>query len=112
MRGSGLEAGAAEPFTPFLWPNPYPATLDLRRERVRTIVWATGFDRRYLWLRVPVLDGAGEIAHEGGVTAVPGLYALGLHFQRRRKSAFIDGVGDDARMLAGHLAAATRRAVA
>ena len=33
-----------------------------------------------------------------------GLYVLGMNFQRRRNSSFIDGVGDDARMIAGHLA--------
>jgi putative flavoprotein involved in K+ transport len=37
------------------------------------------------------------------VTPAPGLYALGLRFQRRRKSSFIDGVGDDARVLADHI---------
>jgi len=34
----------------------------------------------------------------------PGLYVLGLQFLRRRKSALIDGAGDDARELSGHLA--------
>ena len=29
---------------------------------------------------------------------------LGLHFQRSRKSAFIDGVGDDAAFLADRIA--------
>ncbi len=64
---------------------------------------------------MPVLDARGELRHEGGVTPAPGLYALGLSFQRRRKSAFIDGVGDDARELADHIAArgaGFRRAVA
>jgi putative flavoprotein involved in K+ transport len=35
---------------------------------------------------------------------VPGLYVLGLQFLRRRKSSFLDGVGQDARELAAHLA--------
>jgi hypothetical protein len=37
------------------------------------------------------------------VTPVPGLYALGLRFQHKRKSHFIGGVGEDARFLAGCL---------
>jgi hypothetical protein len=53
---------------------------------------------------VPVLDERGEIRHTGGVSAVPGLYAIGLHFLRRRKSAFLDGVGADAQALADHIA--------
>ncbi|HUF49055.1 MAG TPA: hypothetical protein VMM93_14660 [Vicinamibacterales bacterium] len=53
---------------------------------------------------MPVFGARGEIAHAGGVTRAPGLFALGLHFQRRRKSAFIDGVGDDGRDLAMRIA--------
>jgi putative flavoprotein involved in K+ transport len=51
-----------------------------------------------------VLDARGEIRHSGGVTPEPGLYVLGLQFLRRRNSSFLDGVGADARDLAGHLA--------
>jgi putative flavoprotein involved in K+ transport len=114
---AGLESqvGPAEPFQPFLWPAPAPEAIDLRAEGIQTVVWATGFTRHYPWLRVPVLDGRGELRHAGGVTPAPGLYALGLSFQRRRKSTFIDGVGDDARELAEHIAArgsGFRRAVA
>jgi putative flavoprotein involved in K+ transport len=31
-----------------------------------------------------------------GVTPVPGLFVLGMNFQRCRNSAYIDGVGADA----------------
>jgi putative flavoprotein involved in K+ transport len=109
---TGLEAqvGPPEPFAPFLWPHPAPARIDLRAEGIRSVVWATGFRRLYPWLKVPVLDERGEIRHEGGVTAFPGLYAIGLYFLRRRKSSFIDGVGRDALDVVTHLAAHLRRA--
>jgi putative flavoprotein involved in K+ transport len=97
---------AAEPFVP-LWPRfiaqAGSATIDLRAEGIGTVLWATGFRRSYPWLHVPVLDGCGEITHTGGVTAAPGIYVLGLQFQRRRKSAFIDGVGGDAEHLADQI---------
>ncbi len=96
----------AEPFEP-LWPRfaDAPRLLDLRALGVSAIVWATGFVRRYPWLHVPgALDEQGELVHEGGVMRRAGLYALGLQFQRRRNSAFIDGVGRDAEELAHHLA--------
>ena len=80
-----------------------PTALDLATEGIRTVVWATGYQRNYTWLKVPVLDAAGEIIHEGGITASPGLYVLGLNFLRRRRSHFIDGVGLDATELAGYL---------
>jgi putative flavoprotein involved in K+ transport len=107
---SGHAADPAEPFEPFLWPRPAPETIDLQAEGIRSVVWATGFTRRYPWLQVPVLDAGGEIRHDGGVTAAPGLYVIGLYFMRRRKSSFIDGVGEDARELAGLLAAGLRLA--
>ena len=80
-----------------------PAMLDLRRARIRSVVWATGYSRRYPWLNVPVLDNRGEIVHRGGVTTVPGLFALGLTFLRRRRSHFIDGCGIDADAIAGNV---------
>ena len=89
-------------------------TLDLAAEGITSVVWATGFRRDYAWLDVPVLDAAGEIFHEGGVTPAPGLYALGLNFMRRRNSSFIAGAGDDASELTpnvlAHLAAQPRQA--
>jgi putative flavoprotein involved in K+ transport len=75
-------------------------TLDLVRASIRSVVWATGYVRRYPWLKVPVLDDRGEIVHDGGVTAAPGLYVLGLVYLRRRRSSFIDGCGLDAEDLA------------
>jgi len=70
--------------------------LDLQRGGIGSVVWATGYIRRYPWLKVPALDHCGEIIHHGGVAPVPGLYALGLTFMRRRRSQFIDGCGLDA----------------
>ena len=80
-----------------------PRELDLRRAGITTVVWATGYRRDYSWLRVGVLDGHGEIEQRGGVTAAPGLYVIGLRFQTRRNSNFIDGVGHDARAIAAHI---------
>ena len=108
--GLDAEVGRPEPFHPFLWPAAAPSAIDLAAEGIRTVVWATGFRRAYPWLHVPVLDAHGEIRHEGGVTASPGLYVIGLYFLRRRKSSFIDGVGRDAMDLTAHLANGLRRA--
>jgi len=95
--------GPAATLAPFV-PPPAPPTLDLGAERITTVIWATGYRRDYAWLRVPGAVARGELVHDHGVVAVPGLYALGLRFQRRRASSFLDGVGDDARAVACHLA--------
>jgi len=77
--------------------------LDFGSGEIDTVIWATGFRPDYSWLKVPVLDHKGMLKHDGGVVESPGLYVMGLPFMRRRKSLFIDGVGDDARDLAAHM---------
>jgi putative flavoprotein involved in K+ transport len=80
-----------------------PLGLDLASGEIRTIIWAAGFRPDYSWLDVPVLDRKGLIRHDGGVVPSPGMYLMGMPFLRRRKSALIDGAGDDARDLSAHL---------
>lgn len=82
-----------------------PLTMNLNSGEIRTIIWATGFRPDLSYLDVPVLDRKGRVRHDGGVTTSPGLYLMGMQFLRRRKSALIDGAGDDARDLSAHLAA-------
>jgi len=71
--------------------------LDLPRAGIRSVVWATGYQRSYPWLHVPVLDEHGEIRHVHGSTPAAGLHVVGMRWQTRRNSSFLDGVGDDAR---------------
>ena len=52
---------------------------------------------------VTAFGADGELVHEGGVTRLPGLYAIGYRFLRRRNSSFISGVGGDAEELADHI---------
>jgi putative flavoprotein involved in K+ transport len=80
-------------------------SLSLAAGTVQTIVWATGYRPDYAWLELPVLDRKGMVRHDGGVADLPGLYLMGLHFMRRRKSTLIDGAADDARDLSDHLSA-------
>jgi len=81
-----------------------PLGLDFATADIRTVIWATGFRPDYSWLQVPVFDRKGNIRHDGGIVEAPGMYVIGLQFLRRRKSALIDGAGDDARDLSAHLA--------
>jgi putative flavoprotein involved in K+ transport len=115
-RGLDRDVDAAEPFAP-TWPIGLagPESIDLRAAGIASVVWATGYTRRYPWLHLPVLDARGQVRHREGVSPCPGLYVLGLNFQRRRKSAFLDGVGEDAEFIGDHIAArvqATRVAMA
>jgi putative flavoprotein involved in K+ transport len=105
IAASGAAATSSEPFDP-TWPlaADAPDTLNLKDERVNTVIWATGYRRAYPWLRVPVMNARGDIMHNGGITPEVGLYVLGMNFQRRRSSSFIDGVGADAWVIAQEIA--------
>jgi putative flavoprotein involved in K+ transport len=102
--GLDSEVEAPHRLAPTLVDDSPPLSLDLNNGEIKTIIWATGFQPDYSWLHVPVLDRKGRIRHDGGVVEAAGLYLMGLQFLRRRKSALIDGAGDDARDLSDHLA--------
>lgn len=102
---NGLDdaVGPSDRLPPTEVPDDSPLMMTLAKAGIRTIVWATGYLPDHSWLHVPVLDPKGRIRHDGGVVASPGMYLMGMQFLRRRKSALIDGAGDDARDLADHL---------
>ena len=106
---TGMAAPAPEPFQPTRpLATKVADSLDLKNEGITTVIWATGYRRSYRWLRIPgVLDTRGEIRQRDGSTPVFGLYVLGMNFQRRRNSSFIDGVGGDAQVIAGQIAQST-----
>ena len=79
--------------------------LDLRAAGIGAVVWATGYGVDFGWIDIAVLDGSGEPVHRHGVTEMPGLYFLGLQWLSKMKSSFLSGVGDDAAVLADHIAA-------
>jgi putative flavoprotein involved in K+ transport len=68
------------------------------------VVWATGYRSDHSWLHVPGVVVDGQVRHDAGVTAVPGLYFLGLPWQTSRGSALLGFVGADAARLDARLA--------
>ena len=103
---NGFDAAAGPPYRlppTRVEPAP-PLGMDLASGEIKTIIWATGYRPDYSWLEVPILDRKGRLLHDGGVVSSPGMYLMGTQFMRRRKSALIDGAGDDARDLSAHLA--------
>jgi putative flavoprotein involved in K+ transport len=75
------------------------------------VVFTTGFRPDYeSWVDFPeAFDHQGFPLHrDGASTAVPGLYFVGVHFLRKRKSALLIGVGEDAALVAGQIAGASR----
>jgi putative flavoprotein involved in K+ transport len=95
-----LDAPGEERYTPVWRPEREPAELDLAANGIRAVVWCLGFGRDYRWIDVPVFDGNGYPTHERGVTAVKGLYFLGLPWLHTWGSGRFAGIERDARHLA------------
>lgn len=69
-----------------------------------TVVWCTGFRQDFGWIRLPVIGEDGwPDERRGVVSAAPGLYFVGLSFQRSFASMLIGGTGTDAEYVAEHL---------
>jgi putative flavoprotein involved in K+ transport len=83
-------------------------SLNLARESINTIIWATGYAYDFQWVKIPVFDDRGRPIQQRGVTPVPGLYFLGLHWMHTFKSGLLSGVGADAEFLADHMARGSR----
>ena len=71
------------------------------------VIFAGGFRPDYLsWLTWhEAFDAWGFPIHrDGASTVVPGLYFVGVHFLRKRKSTALIGVGEDAAIVARQIA--------
>jgi putative flavoprotein involved in K+ transport len=78
--------------------------LDLRAAGIGTVLWANGFRPDFSWIEAPLFDEHGWPVQQRGVTAVPGLYFVGVHWLHKRKSSLLFGVGEDAAHIAAHIA--------
>jgi len=79
--------------------------LDFQSAGIRTIIWATGYQCDFSWVKVPVFDKIGLPAHKRGVTEWPGLYFIGMPFLHSGKSGLLYGMAEDARHIASAIAA-------
>jgi len=78
--------------------------LDLEKAGITTILWATGFQFDFSWMKVNAFDDKGLPFHKRGISAESGIYFLGLPNLVNRASSFIYGVWHDAKYIADHIA--------
>lgn len=79
--------------------------LDLEKENIKAIIWATGFKSDYSFLEsTNAVTSEGRPSHKRGISTEPGIYYLGLPWQTRRGSSFIWGVWYDAKYVGDHIA--------
>jgi putative flavoprotein involved in K+ transport len=95
----GIDAPQGRHYEPVWTPASDPLELDLAEAGITTIIWAIGYRADYRWVKVGVFDGTGHPTHTRGVTAVPGLYFLGLPWLHTWGSGRFHGIARDA----GHI---------
>lgn len=88
----------------------FPRLEDGRIFDVANVVWCTGFDPDFSWIKLPVLGEEEPMHRQGIVASEPGLYFVGLHFLYALSSPMIHGVGRDAERIVKVIAARTRTA--
>ena len=81
-------------------PEPFTSSApdSIRLANIGSVIFAAGFRPDRSWLPWPdAFDAWGfPLTHDGASTVVPGLYFVGVHFLRKRKSSLLIGVGEDA----------------
>ncbi|MDC0851104.1 NAD(P)/FAD-dependent oxidoreductase [Candidatus Pelagibacter sp.] len=73
--------------------------LDIVKNNIKNIIWATGYSHDFNWLKVDTFDETGKPDHYKGVSKEKGIYFLGLPWLSMRGSSFIWGVWQDAKYL-------------
>jgi putative flavoprotein involved in K+ transport len=102
VQATGIESADPEPEETHP-PAPSVFELDLREAGVGTVLWANGFRADHTWIEGVERDEQGWPVHREGVSPMPGLFFVGLHWLRKRKSALFCGVGEDAEHVVGQL---------
>jgi putative flavoprotein involved in K+ transport len=94
-----------EPRYRAVWrPGDEPRTLDLAAAGISAVIWCTGFRSDWHWVELPIFDGGGYPRNDRGVTALEGIYVLGLPWLHTWGSGRLSGVGDDAEYVAERIA--------
>lgn len=71
---------------------------------VDSIVWATGYQPDFSWIKLEVTDDSGwPDTHRGVSKKIGGLYFVGMMFQFGLTSGLVGGVGRDADFVVNHL---------
>ncbi len=100
---SGIVAPESE-LEAYDWQPPRrPVDMDLQEAGVGSIVYGTGFHYDFGWIDLPILGDREYPRYERGITELPGLYFVGLHWLHTQGSGLFYQVARDAEYVADHL---------
>lgn len=98
-----IDAPPGEHYQLVWTPGEVPSSLDPLKAGITSVVWATGFISDWSWIDLPIFNGSNYPAHARGVTAMNGVYVLGLPWLHTWGSGRFVGVGRDAENLLAHI---------
>jgi putative flavoprotein involved in K+ transport len=90
-------------YVPVWHPPEDDPPINLAAEGIAAIIWCVGYTPDFSWVQLPVFTGRGSPSHIRGVTAIEGLYFLGLPWLHTWGSGRFASVARDASYLAHHI---------
>lgn len=94
-----IDAPAGSTYEPVWAPEAERETYSLEASGITSVIWCIGFTPDFGWLDAPVFNGRGNPIHTRGVTAVDGLYFVGLPWLYTWGSGRFSGINQDAEYL-------------
>ncbi|NIY92034.1 MSMEG_0569 family flavin-dependent oxidoreductase [Vibrio diazotrophicus] len=108
---NNIEAPAGGLYEPVWAPEEEREIYSLETSGITSVIWCIGFTPDFAWLDAPVFNGRGNPIHTRGVTAVDGLYFVGLPWLYTWGSGRFSGIDQDAKYLSQKISEYTASAL-
>jgi putative flavoprotein involved in K+ transport len=102
---SGITAPTEAPYVPVWQPEQDARELDCEAVDIAAVVWCIGYRPDFRFVELPAFDAQQYPLHRRGITAVPGLYFVGLPWLYTWGSGRLEGVARDAAFLVEQMCA-------
>jgi putative flavoprotein involved in K+ transport len=106
-----IQAPIEAAYQPVWQPEIGISQIDFQQANIGAVIWCTGYQSDFSWIEIPVFDDQGYPKHDRGVTAIEGLYFLGLPWLYTWGSGRFSGIARDASYLSDRIAASQKIAL-
>ena len=100
IESSGIDAPPGQHYEPCWTPDREHTSIDFATSNITSIIWCVGFRPDFRFIDAEVFNMRGFPVQDRGVTAVRGLYFVGLPWQHTWGSARFAGIAEDAEYIA------------